>query len=65
MDLNKKRLLVNAFYIPHFTYFSYRLKVYMCHNRSLDNNINHPHEKCIHLIHDDKKWYFEDLLEKK
>ena len=37
----------------------------LCHNRSLDNNINHPHEKCIHLTHDDKKWYFEDLLEKK
>ena len=36
----------------------------MCHNRTKINKTNRIHERCLRLIHNVKKLYFEDFLEK-
>ena len=36
----------------------------MCHNRTSNNKINFLPERCLRLIHNDKKSSFEDLSEK-
>ena len=61
MDLNKKRLAVNAFSIAQFNYCPL---IWMCHNRTYNNKINRLHERCLRLIYNDKRSSFEDLLEK-
>ena len=60
MDLNKKRLLLNAFFMSQFHYCQL---VWMCHHRSKNNKINGLHERCLRLIYNDKKSSFEQLLE--
>ena len=60
MDLNKKRLLLNAFFMSQFSYCQL---VWMCHNRTKNNKINRLHERCLRLIYNDKKSSFEQLLE--
>ena len=61
MDLEKKRLLVNAFF---YLQFNYCKLVWMCHNRTNNNKINYFRERCIRLIYNDKRSSFKDLLEK-
>ena len=34
----------------------------MCHNRTNNKKINRFHERCPHLIYNDKKSSFKDLL---
>ena len=60
MDLNKMRLLLNAFSMSQFNYCQL---VWMCYNRTKNNKINRLHEKCLHLKYNDKKSSFEQLLE--
>ena len=36
----------------------------MFHNRTNNNKINRPHERCLRLIYNDKKSFFKDLLKK-
>ena len=60
MDLNKKKLLLNAFFMSQFNYCQL---VWMCHNRTKNNKINRLHERCLHLIYNDKKFSFEEFLE--
>ena len=60
MDLNKKRLLLNAFFMSQFNYCQL---VSMCHNRTKNNKINRLHERSLHLIYNDKKFSFEEFLE--
>ena len=57
MDLNKKKLLLNAFFISQFSYCQL---VWMCHNRTKNSKINRLHEKCLLLIYNDKKSFIED-----
>ena len=52
MDLNKKRLLLNAFFMSQFDYCQL---VWMCHNRTKNNKTNRLHERCLRLIYNDKK----------
>ena len=61
MDFNKKRLLVNAFFISQFNYCPL---IWMCHNHTKNNKINRIHERCLSLIYNDKKSSFENLLDK-
>ena len=61
MDLNKKRLAVNAFFMAQFNYCQL---IWMCHNRTYNNKINRLHERCLRLIYNDKRSSFEDLLKK-
>ena len=51
MDLNKKRLLLNAFFMPQFNYCQL---VSMHHNRTKNNKINKLHESSLRLIYNDK-----------
>ena len=60
MNLNKKTLLSNAFFMSQFNYCQL---VWMCHNRTKNNEINRLHERCLRLIYNDKKSSFEQLLE--
>ena len=60
MDLNKKKLLLNAFSISQFSFCQL---VWMCHNRTKNSKINRLHEKCLLLIYNDKKSFFEESLE--
>ena len=59
MNLDKKKLLVNAFFLSQFNYCPL---VWMCHNRTNNNEINRIHERCLRLIYNDKRTSFEDLL---
>ena len=61
MDFNKKKLLINAFFMSQFNYCQL---IWMCHNRTKNNKINRLHERCLRLLYNDKKSSFEDLLQK-
>ena len=60
IDLTKKRLLLNGFFMSQFNYCQL---VWMCHNRTKNNKINRLHERYLRLIYNDKKSPFEELLE--
>ena len=61
MDLNKRKLAVNAFFSSQFNYCPL---IWMCHNRTYNNKITRLHERCLRLIYNDKHLSFEELLEK-
>ena len=61
MDFAKRRLTINAFFYSQFNYYQL---VWMCHNRINNNKINRFHERCLRLIYNRKKSFFEDLLQK-
>ena len=52
---------MKAFVEPQFGYYSL---VWMFYNRSLNNRINHLHERTRRIIYNDHSATFEDLLEK-
>ena len=60
MDLNKKKLLLNAFFVSQFNFCQL---VWMCHNHTKNSKTSRLHERCLCLIYNDKKSYFEQLLE--
>ena len=43
--------------------FNYCQLLWMCHNRTKNIKINSLHGRCLRLIYNDKKSYFEQLLE--
>ena len=61
MDLSKRCILVNAFFISQFSYCPL---VWMFHSRGKNNKINRIHERCLRIIYNDKKSTFYELLEK-
>ena len=61
MDLSKRRILLNAFFISQFSYCPL---VWMFHNRGKNDKINQIHERCLRIIYNDKKSTFYELLEK-
>ena len=58
MDLNKKRLLLNMFFVSQLNYCQL---VCMCSNDTKNNKINKVHERCLRVIYNDKKPSFEEL----
>ena len=46
-----------------FNYY-YDSLIWMCHNRTYKNKINRLHERCLRLIYNHKRSFFEDLLQK-
>ena len=44
--------------------FSYCPLVWMCHSRTINNKINHLHERCLRLIYNNKISSFKELLER-
>ena len=61
MDLSKRRILLNAFFIAQFSYCPL---VWMFHSRGKNNNMNRINERCLRIIYNDKKSTFYKLLEK-
>ena len=60
MNLNKKRLLLNVFFMSQFNYCHL---VWMCHNRTENSKINRLFKRFLRLLYDEKKPSFEELLE--
>ena len=48
MNLQKRCILMKSFITSHFKYCSI---AWMCHSRSLNNNVNHIHEKALHIVY--------------
>ena len=61
MILNKRRILMKSFIILQFN--SCPL-IWMLHERGLDNNMNHIHDRALGIVYDDWSFSFEDLLNK-
>ena len=36
----------------------------MCHNCTINNKINHLHERCLGIVYNDNKSSFQELLDK-
>ena len=61
MNLSKKKILMNSFFNSQFSYCPL---IWMCHSRTINNKINHLHERCLHLIYNDKVSSFKELLKR-
>ena len=58
LDFKKKKL--SSFFMSQFNYYQL---IWMCHNRTKNNKINRPHERCLRLLYNSKKSSFLDLIE--
>ena len=61
VNLSKRRILSNAFFISQFSYCPLVWMFYSCRK---NNKINRIHERCLQIIYNDKKSTFYELLEK-
>ena len=61
MDLSKRCVLLNAFFISQFNYCAL---VWMFYSREKNNKINRIHERWLRIIYSDKKSTFYEFLEK-
>ena len=61
MNLQKRKVLMNAFFNAQFNYCPL---VWILHSRQNNNKIKHLHERCLRLIYSDKLPSYEELLEK-
>ena len=61
MCTNKKRVLMKAFIESQFGYCPLIL---MFHSRSVNDKINHLHERSLRIVYKDNISSFEDLLKK-
>ena len=60
MNFEKRQILVNSFFTSRFNYCPL---VWMFHSRTMNNKINHLHERCLRIMYCDKSSSFEKLLE--
>ena len=51
MNLSKKKMLMNSFFKSQFSYCPL---VWMCHSRTINNKINHLHERCLRVIYNEQ-----------
>ena len=61
MNLQKRKVLMNAFFNAQF---SYSPLIWMLHSHQNYNKIKHSHERCLRLIQNDKLSSYEERLEK-
>ena len=61
MNLSKKKILMNSFLKSQFSYCPL---VWMCHSPTINNKINHLHERCLRVIYNGKISSFKELLER-
>ena len=61
VNLSKNKKLMNSFFKSQFSYCPL---VWMCHSRTINNNINHLHERCLRVTYNDKISSFKELLER-
>ena len=60
MNLSKRKILVNAFFVSQFKYCPLR---WMCHSRTKKRKIDKLHERCLMMIYNYKQSSFKELLE--
>ena len=60
MNFGKRSILMNSFFTSQF---NYRPLVWMFHSRTMNNKINHLHERCLRIVCSDKTSSFEKSLE--
>ena len=61
MEIEKRKLLMNAFFTSQFSYCPL---IWMCHSRENNRKINMLHERCLRIIYNDKQSSFIELLNK-
>ena len=61
MSITQKRIIMKSFIESQFGYCPL---VWMFHSRSLNNRINHIHERALRIVYKDYYSSFEELLEK-
>ena len=61
MNLQKRKVLINAFFNVQFNYYPL---IWMLHSRQNNNNIKYLCERCLRLIHHDKLSSYKELLKK-
>ena len=61
MSLDKRRMVMKAFTESQFNYCPL---IWMFHSRTLNNKINHLHERALRIVYSDYKSSFCELLEK-
>ena len=59
MELNKRRILMNAFFKAQFNYCP---AIWMFHSHTVNNKINRLRELCLRIIYNNKLSNFEELL---
>ena len=60
MNINKKKVLMKAFFMAQFSYCPL---ISMFHSRKLNSKINNLHEHCLPVVYSDNTSSFEELLE--
>ena len=60
-NFTKRKLLMNSFFKSQFKYCPL---VWMCHNRTINNQVNRLHERCLRIVYNDNKSSFQELLDK-
>ena len=61
MTLEKRKLIMNAFFTSQFSYCPL---IWMCHSRNNNRKINMLHERCLRIIYNDRQSSFDELLNK-
>ena len=61
ITLEKRRMLFKAFIESQFNYCSL---IWMLHSRTMNNKINHLHERSLRIVYSDQSSTFEELLER-
>ena len=61
MSFNERRTLMKAFIESQF---NYSLLIWMFHSRTMNNKINHTHERALRLVYSDHVSSFDELLKK-
>ena len=61
ITLQKRRILKKSFIISQFNYCPI---VWMCHSRSLNNKVNHIHERALRIVYQVFQSSFSVLLVK-
>ena len=59
--IDKEKILLNSFITAQFNYCPL---IWMCHSRTLNNNINRIHERALKIFYNDYKSDFKELLER-
>ena len=60
MNIKKKKVLMEAFFMAQFSYCPL---TWMFHSRKLNNKISKLHERCLRIVYGDNTSSFEKLLE--
>ena len=60
MDLTKRCFLMSSLLTSQFSYCPL---IWVCHSRTVNSKINKLHERCLHIVYNDKKSSFKELLE--